>query len=765
MSEEPNLLQTSLTVINKETQLMKRCLATRGKLMDALKHASNFLSELRTSQLTPKQYYELYMATFDSLQILATFLKENHPRHHLSDLYELVQYAGNIIPRLYLMITVGTVYMTVPDAPVREIMKDMLEMCKGVQYPIRGLFLRYYLIQRTKLDLSMNGDEIDKEGMKFIVLNFIEMNKLWVRLQHSGPSRDREKRVQERQDLRVLVGFNLVRISQLEGLTLDYYKEEILPLILEQVIQCRDVLAQEYLLDVVIQVFPDEFHLKTLEMFFECLGKLNQNNDNGFNQVFVSLVDRLIGFVKREEPETVKVLINFDLFGRLWKFINSIDIMFISAKDLNLILEAIAKLSLTVFPRNYSNIDLILSYPLEKSNDLKIDDEQNNFLGLLRLPILFFKEKPSKILKLGNYAKLLNSQPYKVTKTVSLQILDTIVSTQYRITKMETLTGLFELLSVLITDKDQSKGQNMLQFHTEQEKLAQISHLIVSNKDIQRHSKLLTLAKTLFSSGNIKFTYPSLFFAILKCIRRHPDSTQTNTLFKTASRLINELYRLGLYELSFKLHLTAAQLADQVHLEEISYEFFSQCFTIFEDSLSDSKTQYQSLIAVISVLQTTRSFSRDNYDTLITKSALYGSKLLKKPDQCRAVYLASHLWWGVEIPSIGEEEGVTEFYRDGKRVLECLQRSLRVADACMDSVVSIELFVEILNRCLYYFIHGCEEVGVRYINGLIELIESNLDGLEEDVNADGVKSHFKRSLTYIRSQREIDERFQLIKWN
>ncbi len=44
-----------------------------------------------------------------------------------------------------------------------------------------------------------------------------------------------------------------------------------------------------------------------------------------------------------------------------------------------------------------------------------------------------------------------------------------------------------------------------------------------------------------------------------------------------------------------------------------------------------------------------------------------------------------------------------QLYRDGKRVLECLQRALRVADACMDSAVSIELFVEILNRYVYYF--------------------------------------------------------------
>lgn len=36
-------------------------------------------------------------------------------------------------------------------------------------------------------------------------------------------------------------------------------------------------------------------------------------------------------------------------------------------------------------------------------------------------------------------------------------------------------------------------------------------------------------------------------------------------------------------------------------------------------------------------------------------------------------------------------------------MLECLQRALRVADACMDAAVSVELFVEILNRYVYYF--------------------------------------------------------------
>lgn len=69
------------------------------------------------------------------------------------------RYAGNIVPRLYLMITVGSVYMSVPDAPVREIMKDMLEMSRGVQHPTRGLFLRHYLSGQTRDCLPMSLED------------------------------------------------------------------------------------------------------------------------------------------------------------------------------------------------------------------------------------------------------------------------------------------------------------------------------------------------------------------------------------------------------------------------------------------------------------------------------------------------------------------------------------------------------------------------------------------------------------------------------
>lgn len=134
------------------------------------------------------------------------------------------------------MVTVGTVYMSVPEAPVKEILKDMMEMCRGVQHPIRGLFLRYYLSGQSR-DCLPIGDSDGPEGnltdsIHFVITNFIEMNKLWVRLQHQGHSREREKRMKERQELQILIGSNLVRLSQLDGVDAETYKTVRLPLFL-----------------------------------------------------------------------------------------------------------------------------------------------------------------------------------------------------------------------------------------------------------------------------------------------------------------------------------------------------------------------------------------------------------------------------------------------------------------------------------------------------------------------------------------------------
>ena len=89
---DPKILADALNVVKVQTVQLKRYLEL-DEIMEALKAASTMLSELRTSSLSPKQYYELYMSVFDSLRHLSSYLYEAHidGRHHLADLYELVQ--------------------------------------------------------------------------------------------------------------------------------------------------------------------------------------------------------------------------------------------------------------------------------------------------------------------------------------------------------------------------------------------------------------------------------------------------------------------------------------------------------------------------------------------------------------------------------------------------------------------------------------------------------------------------------------------------
>jgi vacuolar protein sorting-associated protein 35 len=87
---------------------------------------------------------------------------------------------------------------------------------------------------------------------------------------------------------------------------------------------------------------------------------------------------------------------------------------------------------------------------------------------------------------------------------------------------------------------------------------------------------------------------------------------------------------------------------------------------VYEDNISESRAQLQAITLIIGTLQGAKVFSTDNYDTLITKAALHGAKLLKKPHQATAVNLASHMWWQ-EVPSeentskeVGKGEDPTE---------------------------------------------------------------------------------------------------------
>lgn len=185
MQEDPEkALEDARKIVKEQGFFMKKEIEKRN-MKDALRFSSNMLNELSTSSLSPKDYYILFMEVFDELKVLENhFMEEYKSGRKMDRVYESVQLATNIIPRLYLLITVGSVYIKTKEAPAKTILSDLLEMSKGIQHPLRGLFLRYYFLKMCKDKLPDKGNEFDGEGgdiddsIEFIIKNLTEMNKL-----------------------------------------------------------------------------------------------------------------------------------------------------------------------------------------------------------------------------------------------------------------------------------------------------------------------------------------------------------------------------------------------------------------------------------------------------------------------------------------------------------------------------------------------------------------------------------------------------------
>ncbi|XP_064193260.1 vacuolar protein sorting-associated protein 35 isoform X1 [Anguilla rostrata] len=772
--EQEKLLDEAVQGVKVQSFQMKRCL-DQSQLMDALKHASNMLGELRTSMLSPKSYYQLYMAISDELHYLEIFLTDEFAKgRKVADLYELVQYAGNIIPRLYLLITVGVVYVRSFPQSRKDILKDLVEMCRGVQHPLRGLFLRNYLLQCTRNILPDDGEQLKEEmtgdisdSVDFVLLNFTEMNKLWVRMQHQGHSRDREKRERERQELRILVGTNLVRLSQLDGVDMDKYKQVVLSGILEQVVNCGDSLAQEYLMECIIQVFPDEFHLQTLNLFLRSCADLHQNVN--VKNIIIALIDRLALFAHREDgpgiPSDIKL---FDIFSQqVATVLQSRQDM--PAEDVVSLHVSLINLSMKCYPDRVDYVDKVLESTVEIFNKLNLEHVATSsavskeLMRLLKIPVDTYNNVLA-ILQLRHFHTLFQCFDYESRKSMSCYMLSNILDCSTEIVGQDQVETILSLVSTLIQDQPDQPAEDPdpEDFAEEQSLVGRFIHLLRSD-DLDEQYLILNTARKHFGAGGnqrIRHTLPPLVFAAYQLAFRYKESSETDDkwekkcqkLFSFAHHTIGALIKAELAELPLRLYLQGALAAGAVGFENhevVAYEFMSQAFSLYEDEISDSKAQLAAITLIIGTFERTRCFSEENHEPLRTQCALAASKLLKKPDQCRAVSTCAHLFWsGCNTDNNGEE------IRDGKRVTECLKKALKIANQCMDPLLQAQLFTEVLNRYVYFYQKGNEVVTVQVLNQLIQKIREVLPNLEASEEMEQINWHFRNTLEHLRLQQE-----------
>ncbi|XP_060961229.1 vacuolar protein sorting-associated protein 35B isoform X2 [Cannabis sativa] len=727
-----------------------------NNLREALKYSAQMLSELRTSKLSPHQYYELYMRAFDELKSLELFFKDES-RHGVSivDLYELVQHAGNTLPRLYLLCTVGSVCIKSKEVPAKDVLKDLVEMCRGVQHPIRGLFLRSYLSQVSRDKLPDIGSEYEggadtvMDAVDFVLQNFTEMNKLWVRMQHQGPQK--EKLEKERRELRDLVGKNLHVLSQIEGVDLEMYKETVLPRVLEQVVNCKDDLAQYYLMECIIQVFPDDYHLQTLDTLFSACPQL---------QVL---------------PEFLQVEAFSKLSSAIGRVIEAqVDMPIVGAITLYV---SLLTFTLRVHPDRLDYVDQVLGECVKKLiGKPKLDDNRatKQVVALLSAPLEKYDDTVTA-LTLSNYPRVMDYLDNGTNKVMAMVIIESIMKNNTCISTADKVEVLFELIKGLIKDLDGTSVEELDEedFNDEQNAVARLMHMLYNDDPEEMLKMICTVKKHILNGGptRLPFTIPPLVFSALRLVRQLEGQdgevvgeelpTSPKKIFQLLTQIIEILSSVPFPELALRLYLQCAEAANDCDLESTAYEFFTQAFVLYEEEIADSKAQVTAIHLMIGALQKMNVFGIENRDTLTHKATGYSAKLLKKPDQCRAVYACSHLFW------VDDQGGI----KDGERVLLCLKRALRIANAAQQmtnvtrgSSGPVTLFVEILNKYLYYFEKGNPHVTNTAIQGLVELIRNEL---ESDSTTRTSDPFFSSTLRYIQFQKQkggaMGEKFASIK--
>ncbi|KAG0716858.1 Vacuolar protein sorting-associated protein 35 [Chionoecetes opilio] len=763
MDDQDKLLDEAMGAVRGQAFQMKRCL-DKGRLMDGLKHASNMLGELRTSLLSPKTYYELYMCICDELRHLEMYLIDEFQKgQRVADLYELVQYAGNIVPRLYLLITVGLVYIKTNETCKRDILKDLVEMCRGVQHPLRGLFLRNYLLQCSR-NILPDVDDPSPSGEDMPVGT---MNKLWVRMQHQGHSREKEKREKERQELRILVGTNLVRLSQLEFVDVHRYKKSVLPGILEQAVSCRDPLSQEYLMECIIQVFPDEFHLQTLSAFLKACAELH--SEVNVKNIIISLIDRLANFAHREDgsgiPDDIKL---FEIFSeQVSQVIKSRPDM--PLEDTVSLQVSLVNLAQKCYSDQIDYVDKVLENTLQVFTKLNIEKiHSGSALGrelsrLLRLPADNYNNLLT-VLQLQCFTPLLSLLDYSGRKVLATYLVTNAVENDTFITTQEQVDAVLSMVASLTCDQsDQPLVEpDPEDLAEEQGLLARFIHLFKSENSDQQYLILTTARKHLGAGGNKRLLYtlpPLVFQAYQLAFKYHTErdvddkwSKKVHKIFQFVHQTVTALVRAEYAELPLRLFLQGALAIDKIDFENhetVAYEFMSQAFSLYEDEISDSKAQLAAMTLIMGTFQQTTCFSEENHEPLRTQCALAASKLLKKPDQARGVTTCSHLFWSARSQLSNKEE-----LRDEKRVLECLKKGVRIANQCMDPSTQSQLFVELLNHYIYFYEKGNAQVTVAMLNQLVSKVKEDLANLETTEETDQISRHLTNTLAHLQLRQQ-----------
>ena len=780
----------------------------KNNLRQCLKETYSMLSELRTSALTPKNYYHLFTAVFDEMIIVENFFSEEIKRgRKVRDIYDSVQQAIYVIPRLYLMITAGSLVILNEPKSAEEIIFDILGMIKGVQNPIRGLFVRYYFLKRIKDKLPDKDNIYIQEGgklddtLKFLIQNMDEMNRLWIRLGSDVMGNEKILRDKERVELKTIVGESVNRLSSLDGLTLELYEKEILPKLVQIILDSNDILSQQYLIECIIHAFPDSYNIKCIELILNTLSRLTPGTD--IKGLFISLMKKLAKFIidnsgEDASEEDKKLVLGAtsvypvltQYFDRLQKetFMLGENMDVLKLLDLN---SAFMKFSIKCKDIDVlASINHVLTSTLGCLRQLarRLSNEGIKKLSkLLAVPL----ESNHSLFDMNDFDGLTLFLDYTMRKNLGLKIIQSLYknNSKEKLDSVEKMQKLLKLIKPLITDVEDALEEDEYTFESEQNEVSKMI-FVVNSQDPEVIYEIYGELKNVFVDGGTnrrKITLPSLANCIIgfchklslaydnknglvseekkkspyvnECINSIDISKIDNdeTFYKlmlNVYKLLNEIISIIAEENpenALKLYLVSASQvnsiqSDRNNFEEACASFMNAAMNIYQEGKYDQNVKYFLLQQVVGYLLSFTILGNENVENIIKILMESGKKMAKRGDQFNSML------------SIGEVYYLV--IKDGNKVNECISKARKFADFAMTNPQNLVLFVDLLNKFLYYVEIGDEIINIKpeQIDEIIELIRNHIQTIKNEVSMDSsflpyIEKYFDNTIEIIKKRK------------
>ena len=771
--EQERHLDDGLKAVKAQSYHIKNAI-DQNNMRRCLRETSAMCLELKTSLLTPKSYYNLYTVVFDEMQYVYNFFKEEARRgRRMKDLYDTVQQASNIIPRMYLMITCGAVYVENFPKMSKDILYDLLNMVKGVQNPTRGLFTRYYLLKMMKDKLPDQGNEYLTEKasiddtLQFILQNLEEMNRLWIRLSMGTIGNERLLKEKERSELRILVGENIVRLSSLDGLNLEMYQKEILPKIIKILLESKDQLSQQYLMECIIQAFPDEYNIHCMSTILETSTQLNQAVD--VKSLFISLMDKLAKFVADSDKDQNEILeASEKIFGLLR---NNIDTLVEQGcnqpggitdpiKLIELLL-AFMKFTIKCCPEKdkLATINHIFASTqniLTTYNKKLSSDGINILKNLLISPL----ESTLSLFQFEHFPELMVYLDFSSRTSLALRIIESL-SNKEKLDNKEKVNILLEFIRPLLEDSADTIEISEDQFEYEQNIVSKMLFTISTN-DPNKLFEILEAITPIFKKGGakrIKYTLPTLVntyihlgYQISESYRAE-ESSESNNIHLEFIKYLDmsnfenddayEKFMLSIHEkvneiisslvetypqISFRLYSTAALQTNSIKSQnekfsEIAQNYIAEAYKIYQNSEIDPNEKLSLLISFIGLLLQLRTIPGELIGQYAQQIKTIGQGLVKRADQCKTMLYVSDLFY-----CIG----------NAKATEDCLNKAKRFANFAMSNPEHLPLYIHIINKYLYYIEIAKDEeyfFSKDDVDDTIELVKNHIQTIKaENVN-------------------------------